>query len=125
MENGPGRISPLSVIHLSSSTGLCFHAISPSSVRVYPHSQKDPPREGAMHIEVFANDTSDSDASSTANIYIPGIDPYEKIDLFFDVTAPVMRTDHCSAEVKHEVSSILQTAFISVRENQENLVIYK
>ena len=97
LSNGPGFIHESSVIQLSSSTGLEFSPVPPSSVMVYSTNKKEEPREGAMHIE------SSGSNKNEANLYLPKCGPYEQVDLYFDAYAPVENADLFDHMAKHEV----------------------
>ena len=95
--NGPGFICESSVIQMSSSTGLEFSPVAPSSVMVYSTNKKEEPREGAMHIELSGTKRNE------AYMYLPKCGPYEKADLYFDAYAPVENVDLFEHMMKHEV----------------------
>lgn len=97
LSNGPGYIHASSVIQLFSSTGLQFSPVPPSSVMVYSANKKEEPKEGAMHIELNGSNKTE------AYMYLPKCGPYEKVDIYFDVYAPVENADLFDHQTKHEV----------------------
>ncbi len=101
LSNGPGHIPACSVLRISTSTGLEFSSVSPSSVFVYSPNKKDEPKEGAMQIEL------ENSSKSSALMYLPECGAYEMVDLFFDVLAPVESSDLIGHMAKHEVSRLL------------------
>eukprot|EP00794_Sanderia_malayensis_P000293 gene293-919_t len=97
LSNGPGHIPASSVIRMSTTSGLEFFPVSPSSVFVYSLNKKDEPKEGALQIEL------ESSSSQSALMYLPECGSYEMVDLFFDVCAPVSDSHLSDHMRKHEI----------------------
>ena len=97
LSNGPGHIPASSIVRISSSTGLEFSPVPPSSVFVYSLNKSNEPKEGAIQIEV------EDSQKNAAHLYLPECGSYEMVDLFFDVNAPVESSNLLEHRVKHEV----------------------
>ena len=100
--NGPGVIVENSVLNIFSNSGLAFYAMSITDVCIFPLERNQPPRYATISIE--------SDGKKEAALILPYCQPYERINIFFDVIAPLENGEKTT--IQHEVDILLVIFFI-------------
>ena len=88
--NGPGIIQPGSVLRISSTTGLVFHSLASAEIEIFPLERDGQSRQGTVSVNV--ND------EGRASLILPHCKPYERVNVFFDVVAPMQQQQQESVE---------------------------
>ena len=80
--NGPGIIQESSLLHIHSPTGLVFYPLEASDIEVFPLERDGKARPGLISVEV-------DETKENAFMKLPRCKPYERVNVFFDVMAPM------------------------------------
>ena len=98
--NGPGAIRQGSVLRISSETGLAFYSLAPSDIEIFPLERDGKSRQGTISVSVVGVDGEEG--RNEAWLTLPDCKPYERVNVFFDVMAPIhqdLATNTCQQEV--------------------------
>lgn len=94
--NGPGVILKDSTVCIFSKTGLKFYSIAPSSIEIFPVERNGKAREAQMSITI-------DDEGDNAYLKLPNCQPYERVNIYFDVIAPMHQEFGQMSTCQHEV----------------------
>ena len=81
--NGPGAIQQGSVLQISSETGLLFYSLSSADIEIFPLERDGKSRQDSIVVSVGEGNRN------KALLTLPHCKPYERVNVFFDVMAPV------------------------------------
>lgn len=81
--NGPGAIHQGSVLRISSETGLIFYSMASADIEIFPLERDGKSRQDSIAVSVEQGNNNE------AFLTLPHCKPYERVNLFFDVMAPV------------------------------------
>jgi hypothetical protein len=84
--NGPGMIKESSILHIQSPTGLVFYRLESSDIELFPLERDGKARPGLISVEV-------DEVRKNAYMKLPRCKPYERVNVFFDVMAPIMHQE--------------------------------
>lgn len=94
--NGPGVIEQNCIVCVFSGTGLKFYSLDESTIDIFPMERNGESREAMMSVSV-------DNERENAYIKLPSCQPYERINLFFDVIAPMHQEFGEMSTCQHEV----------------------
>ncbi|XP_066918768.1 uncharacterized protein [Clytia hemisphaerica] len=95
--NGPGVIQDGSLLLILSKTGLLFYDLSPSDIEIFPLEREGKARTDSISIAV-------DDQKENALLRLPLCKPYERVNVFFDVMAPMHQDFGQQSTYQHEIN---------------------
>ncbi|XP_012556503.2 uncharacterized protein LOC100207710 isoform X1 [Hydra vulgaris] len=93
MLNGPGIVIENSVLNIFSNSGLVFYGMNETDACIYPLENNQLPRHAVISVTTNEN--------KEAALILPHCLPYERINICFDVVAPLENDG--KTNIQHEI----------------------
>ena len=107
MSVGPGSIADGSVLEITSTTGLLFHPVQPSTATLHSTIDlEEPNTEGTFQITIpehHRKESNNGEAFPVGMVTLPACGPYQEVNLYLVVSAPLEKQSAQDESTNHEV----------------------